>query len=191
MFGWFFLTALYLQEVRGLAALQVGLAFLPASLVQGICSLWVSDRLVLRFGVRPPMVVGLSLAGAGLALLATAPANGDFVLHVLTSMLMLGLGAGIAFNPVLMAATSDVEAHEAGLASGILNTAFMMGGALGLATLVAVSDARTSALLADGADRITALNAGLHAAFVVGALAAFAAAAVGGLLLRLRPTTPA
>ncbi len=184
MFGWFFLTALYLQDVRGLPALEVGLAFLPASLVQGVCSLWVSDRLVMRFGIRPPLVVGLSLAGAGLALLATAPVDGGFAVHVLPSMLMLGLGAGIAFNPVLMAATGDVEPHESGLASGVLNTAFMMGGALGLAALVAVSDARRGALLADGADPVTAFNGGLHAAFAVGALAALVAAAVGGGLLR-------
>jgi len=189
MFGWFFLTALYLQDVRGLPALQVGLAFLPASLVQGVCSLWLSDRLVMRFGVRPPMVAGLSLAGVGLLLLATAPVDGAFALHVLPSMLMLGLGAGIAFNPVLMAATGDVEPEEAGLASGVLNTAFMMGGALGLAALVAVSGARSESLLSDGASRLAALNGGLHAAFVLGALAALAAAAIGGLLLRPKSLT--
>lgn len=189
MFGWFFLTALYLQDVLGLPAFQVGLAFLPASLVQGVCSLWLSDRLVMRFGIKPPMVAGLSLAGAGLVLLATAPTDGAFAVHVLPSMLMLGLGAGVAFNPVLMATTGDVKPHEAGLASGVLNTAFMMGGALGLAALVAVSDARSSAMLGDGVDQVTALNGGLHAAFVIGAVAAFAAAATGGLLLRPQPHT--
>jgi EmrB/QacA subfamily drug resistance transporter len=189
MFGWFFLTALYLQDVRGLPALQVGLAFLPASLVQGVCSLWVSDRLVMRFGIRPPMVAGLGLAGLGLLLLATAPVDGSFATHVLPSMLMLGLGAGVAFNPVLMAATGDVEPSDAGLASGVLNTAFMMGGALGLAALVAVSDTQRERLLADGASPVKAMNGGLHAAFFVGALAAFAAAAVGGLMLR--PASPA
>jgi predicted MFS family arabinose efflux permease len=184
MFGWFFLTALYLQDVRGFEPLAVGLAFLPASLVQGGCSLWVSDRLVMRFGIRSPMVVGLGLAGTGLALLATAPVDGTFVVHVLPSMLLLGLGAGIAFNPVLMAATGDVEPHEAGLASGVLNTAFMLGGALGLAALVAVSDGRRGALLAAGSDQVAALNGGLRAGFLVGALAAFAAAVIARLLLR-------
>jgi EmrB/QacA subfamily drug resistance transporter len=184
MFGWFFLTALHLQDVRGFEPLAVGLAFLPASLVQGVCSLWVSDRLVMRFGIRSPMVVGLGLAGAGLALLATAPADGTFVVHVLPSMLLLGLGAGIAFNPVLMAATGDVEPHEAGLASGVLNTAFMLGGALGLAALVAVSDGRRGALLAAGSDQVAALNGGLRAGFLVGALAAFSAAVIARLLLR-------
>ncbi len=149
-----------------------------------VCSLWVSDRLVMRFGIRSPMVVGLGLAGAGLALLATAPADGTFVVHVLPSMLLLGLGAGIAFNPVLMAATGDVEPHEAGLASGVLNTAFMLGGALGLAALVAVSDGRRGALLAAGSDQVAALSGGLRAGFLVGALAAFGAAVIARLLLR-------
>ena len=99
------------------------------------------------------MVVGLGLAGAGLTLLATAPVDGAFVVPMLPSMLMLGLGAGIAFNPMLMAATGDVEPHETGLASGVVNTAFMMGGALGLAVLVAVSDGRRGALLAAGSVR--------------------------------------
>jgi MFS family permease len=187
MFGWFFLTALYLQDVLSLNPLQIGLAFLPASIVQGVFSLRVSGALVVRFGIRPPLVAGLGLAGAGLALLATAPVGGSFWVHVLPSMLLLGLGAGIAFNPVLLAATGDVEPAEAGLASGIVNTAFMMGGALGLAVLVAVSTARNGALLADGADRLAAFNGGLHAAFVVGAVSAFAAAAIGGILLRPKP----
>jgi EmrB/QacA subfamily drug resistance transporter len=191
MFGWFFLTALYLQDVQALEPFEVGLAFLPASLVQMVCSLWISDRLVIRFGIRSPMVVGLSLAGAGLALLATAPVDGTFAMHVLPSMLMLGLGAGVAFNPVLMAATGDVEPQEAGLASGVLNTAFMMGGALGLAVLVAVSDGRRGALLAAGSDQVGALNGGLRAGFLVGALAAFAAAAIGWLLLNPTPGTDA
>jgi EmrB/QacA subfamily drug resistance transporter len=191
MFGWFFLTALYLQDVLGLEPFEVGLAFLPASLVQMVCSLWISDRLVIRFGIRSPMVVGLSLAGAGLALLATAPVDGTFAMHVLPSMLMLGLGAGVAFNPVLMAATGDVEPQEAGLASGVLNTAFMMGGALGLAVLVAVSDGRRGALLAAGSDQVGALNGGLRAGFLVGALAAFAAATIGWLLLNPTPGTDA
>ena len=104
-------------------------------------------------------------------------------------MLLLGLGAGIAFNPVLMAATGDVEPHEAGLASGVVNTAFMLGGALGLAGLVAVSDGRRGALLASGSDQVGALNGGLHAGFLAGALAAFAAAVVAWLLLRRTRTT--
>ena len=109
------------------------------------------------------------------------------MVHVLPSMILLGIGAGIAFNPVLLAAMGDVEPHESGLASGVVNTAFMMGGALGLAVLVAVSDSRRASLLADGVDAVAALNGGLHVAFAVGAVAAFGAAVIGGVLLRPQP----
>jgi len=187
MFAWFFLAALYLQQVLGYGALEVGLAFVPTSLVMMVCSLKFSDRLVMTFGIRPPLVAGLTLAGLSLALFALAPVDGSFVIHVLPSMLMLGVGAGIAFNPVLLAAMGDVEPHESGLASGLVNTSFMMGGALGLAVLVSISDSRTAALVKGGADQVTALNGGLHAAYVVGAVAAFAAAAVGGIFLRPKP----
>ena len=169
------------------SALEVGLAFVPTSLVMMFCSLQVSDRLVMRFGIRPPLVAGLALAGVSLALFAMAPVDGDFVVHVLPSMVLLGIGAGIAFNPVLLAAMGDVEPHESGLASGVVNTAFMMGGALGLAVLVAVSDSRRATLLADGADQVAALNGGLHVAFAVGAVAAVSAATIGGLFLRPKP----
>ena len=184
MFAWFFLAALYLQDVLDYEALEVGLAFVPTSLVMMFCSLRLSDRLVMRFGLRPPLVVGLTLAGISQALFAMAPVDGSFVVHVLPSMILLGIGAGIAFNPVLLAAMGDVEPHESGLASGVVNTAFMMGGALGLAVLVAVSDSRFAALLADGEDRVAALNGGLNVAFAVGAVFALSAAAIGGILLR-------
>jgi EmrB/QacA subfamily drug resistance transporter len=191
MFAWFFLAALYLQRVLGYSALRVGLAFVPTSLVMMFCSLRLSDRLVMRFGLRPPLTVGLSLAGVSLALFALAPVDAiglsGYCVHVLPSMVLLGIGAGIAFNPVLLAAMGDVEPHESGLASGVVNTSFMMGGALGLAVLVSVSDGRTAHLLRSGHDQVSALNGGLHAAYVVGAVAAFAAAAVGGLFLRPQP----
>ena len=172
MFAWFFLAALYLQQVLGYSALEVGLAFVPTSLVMMVCSLRLSDRLVMCFGIRAPLTVGLALAAASLGLFALAPVDGHFVTDVLPSMVLLGIGAGIAFNPVLLAAMGDVEPHEAGLASGVVNTSFMMGGALGLAVLVAVSDSRTSSLLAAGSDPVEALHGGLQVAFAVGAVAA-------------------
>lgn len=184
MFAWFFLAALYLQQVLGYDALEVGLAFIPTSVVMAWCSLRVSDRLVMRFGIRPPLVVGLALAAVSLALFSRAPVGGSFVVDVLPSMVLLGAGAGIAFNPVLLAAMGDVEPHESGLASGVVNTSFMMGGALGLAVLVSISTARTSSLTDAGAAPLEALNGGLQAAFAVGAGAAALAAVVGGLFLR-------
>ena len=153
MFAWFFLAALYLQQVLGYSALEVGLAFVPTSLVMMFCSLKLSDRLVMAFGIRAPLTVGLALAARRSALFAMAPVDGSFVTDVLPSMVLLGIGAGIAFNPVLLAAMGDVEPHEAGLASGVVNTSFMMGGALGLAVLVAVSDSRTASLAAGGPPR--------------------------------------
>ena len=109
----------------------------------GVLSLGLSAKLVMRFGIRPPLAAGLLLAAAGLALFARAPVDGSFVVDVLPSMILLGLGAGMAFNPVLLAAMSDVEPDEAGLASGVVNTSFMMGGALGLAVLASLAASRT------------------------------------------------
>ncbi|UEP28634.1 MULTISPECIES: DHA2 family efflux MFS transporter permease subunit [unclassified Burkholderia] len=185
MFAWFFLSALYMQRVLGYGPLQVGLAFLPANLIMAAFSLGLSARIVMRFGIRGPIAAGLLIAACGLALFSRAPADGSFVWHVLPGMTLLGIGAGVAFNPVLLAAMSDVDPADSGLASGIVNTAFMMGGALGLAVLASLAAARTEVLTAAHATPLDALNGGYHAAFTVGA--AFAAAAgLLGLALRIR-----
>ena len=184
MFAWFFLSALYLQLVLGYSPLEVGLAFLPGNLIMGAVSVWLSAKLVMRFGLRLPLAAGLGLAGVGLLLFARAPVDGSFVVDVLPSMILLGLGAGMAFNPVLLAAMSDVEPSEAGLASGVVNTAFMMGGAVGLAALASAADARTGTLVESGDGMLSALTGGYHVAFLLGALFAFAAAAIGAAFLR-------
>src|SRR5579883_62063 len=185
MFAWFFLAALYLQLVLGYHPLQVGLAFLPANLIMAVFSLGFSARLVMRFGVKRTLVAGLGLAAIGLLLFVRAPLGGNFLLDVLPNMILLGLGAGIAFNPVLLAAMNDVEPSESGLASGVFNTSFMMGGALGLAILASLAASRTSGLLAGGAAPLAALNGGYHAAFFAGALFAATASALGALFLRM------
>ena len=184
MFAWFFISALYLQLVLGYSPLEVGLAFLPANLIMGAFSLGLSAKLVLRFGIRAPLATGLLVAAAGLVLFARAPVDGSFVVDVLPSMLLLGFGAGMAFNPVLLAAMSEVEPSESGLASGVVNTSFMMGGALGLAILASLAASRSDSLGASGDGPLEALNGGYHAAFLVGALFAVVAAVVGGALLR-------
>ena len=186
MFAWFFLSALYLQLVLGYSPLQVGLAFLPANLIMGVFSLGLSAKLVMRFGIKPPLSLGLLLAAAGLALFVRAPVEGNFLVDVLPSMLLLGFGAGIALNPVLLAAMSDVKPEDAGLASGVVNTAFMMGGALGLAVLASVAAHRTDTLRASGDGVASALTGGYHLAFVVGALFALTASVSGAVLLRTR-----
>jgi EmrB/QacA subfamily drug resistance transporter len=184
MFAWFFLSALYMQLVLGYSPLEVGLAFLPANLIMGALSIGLSARLVMRFGIKLPLATGLGFAAIGLLLFARAPVDGTFVVDVLPAMILLGLGAGMAFNPVLLAAMSDVEPTEAGLASGFVNTSFMMGGALGLAVLASLAASRSHTLLAAGESEAAALTGGYHVAFFVGALFAIAAAAIGGLLLR-------
>ena len=186
MFAWFFISALYMQLVLGYSALQVGLAFLPANLIMAAFSLGLSAKLVMRFGIRVPLAVGLLLAAAGLALFAQAPAEGNFALHVLPGMTLLGVGAGVAFNPVLLAAMSDVAPSESGLASGVVNTSFMMGGALGLAILASLAGARTEHLVASGVDLLVARNGGYHIAFGVGALFAAVAALLSVMLIRVR-----
>jgi EmrB/QacA subfamily drug resistance transporter len=191
MFAWFFLSALYLQLVLGYSPLEVGLAFLPANLIMGAFSLGLSARLVMRFGFRLPLATGLLLAALGLLLFVRAPVDGTFLVDVLPSMILLGFGAGMAFNPVLLAAMSDVRPQESGLASGVVNTAFLMGGALGLAILASLAASRTDTLLDSGDGRLTALTGGYHVAFLVGAAFAVAGATVGAVLLRTRAQAPA
>ncbi|HEY2396827.1 MAG TPA: DHA2 family efflux MFS transporter permease subunit [Rudaea sp.] len=186
MFAWFFLSALYLQVVLGYSPLEVGLAFVPTNLMMAACSLGLSARLVMRFGIKPPLAAGLLCAAVGLLLFALAPADGSFAVDVLPPMLLLGFGAGIAFNPLLMAAMNDVAPSESGLASGIVNTSFMMGGALGLAILASVAGAHTAHLTLLGADHTAALAGGYHAAFLGGALFALLATVAGIALLRTR-----
>jgi MFS family permease len=190
MFAWFFISALYLQLVLGYDALQVGLAFLPSNLIMAALSVGLSAKIVMRFGIRGPLAAGLLTAAVGLALFARAPVDGNFAVDVLPGMLLLGLGAGIAFNPLLLAAMSDVSPTESGLASGVVNTSFMMGGALGLAVLASLAAAQTQSLVAAGADAPFALNGGYHVAFAIGAACAAAAALLGAGLIRVREPAP-
>ncbi len=139
---------------------------------------------MLRFGIRSPLATGMALVAAGLLLFARAPEGGSFLLDVLPAMVVLGIGVGLAFNPVLLAAMSDADPSESGLASGVANTAFMMGGALGLAVLASLAESRTETLRAGGDGPLAALLGGYHAAFVVGAAFAFGASVLGAVLLR-------
>jgi len=182
MFAMFFLSALYLQLVLGYSPLEVGLAFLPANLLMGAMSLGLSAKLVMRFGVRLPLVGGMALVALGLGLFARAPVDGNFLIDVLPSMLILGVGIGMAMNPLLLAAMSDVEPQDAGVASGVVNTSFMLGGALGLAVLASVAAARTG-----DSSSPAALVDGYQAAFVIGTVFALAAGAVAAVFLRGGP----
>jgi EmrB/QacA subfamily drug resistance transporter len=167
MFAWFFLSALYMQTVLGYDPMQIGLAFLPSNLIMAAFSIWLSAKMVMRFGIRMPIVVGMLLSAAGLGLFALWPKDASFMLHVMPGMLLLGIGCGMALNPVMLAAMQDVAPEESGLASGVVNTSFMMGGALGLAILASLSE-----------------RAGYHAAFALAALCALVAAGAAAWLPR-------
>jgi len=190
MFAAFFVSALYLQLVLGYSPLEVGLAYLPSTVIWGAASLFLSDKLVMRFGIKTPLVTGLSFMALGILLFARAPVDGSFAMDILPAMVLQGFGAGIAFNPMLLAAMGDVEPQESGLASGVVNTSFMMGGALGLAALVSLAASRTDSLLASGDGPLVALTGGYHAAFLAGALLAVAAAVIAAALLRPSAAMP-
>ncbi len=169
MFGMFFLGALYLQRVLGYDALEIGLAFLPATLVMGILSLRYSERLIMAFGARTMLFPGLILIAAGLLLFSRAPVHGDYLTNVLPVMLLFGLGIGSSFPSLMTLAMSGATPEDAGLASGLVNTSAQVGGALGLAVLATLSATRTSHLLAGGSSSADALVGGYHLAFVIGA----------------------
>jgi EmrB/QacA subfamily drug resistance transporter len=185
MFSYFFFSALYLQLVLGYSPLEVGLAYLPRTVIWGTSSLVLSDRLVMRFGIKPPLLTGLALMTLALVLLARTPVDGNWAIDILPATIAVGIGAGIAFNPLLLAAMSGVAPEQAGLASGVVNTAFMMGGAVGLAILVSLADRRTGTLRSTGDGALPALNGGYHVGFMVGAVFIVAAAAVAAALLRV------
>jgi MFS family permease len=183
MFAWFFLSALYLQRVLGYSPLEVGFAFLPGTLIWGASSLLLSDKLVMRFGIKPPLLVGMALYAVTLLFFARAPVDGNYFMDVLPGMLLLGIGGGITFNPILLAAMSSVKPTDAGLASGVVNTSFMMGGALGLAILASAAASRTDSLTASGDGPLVALNGGYHLAFLIGAAFAVVAGVVAAAFI--------
>jgi MFS family permease len=183
LFATFFFSALYLQLVLGYSPLKVGLAYLPSTIIWGATSLFLSDKAVMRFGIKPPLVGGLLIMAAGVLLFARAPVDGSYAMDILPTMVLQGFGAGIAFNPILLAAMGDVGPEEAGLASGVVNTAFMMGGALGLAVLASAAATRSDHLEAAGHSAADALNGGYHLAFLLGAGLAVLAAVLGAALL--------
>ena len=133
MFGMFFMGTLYLQRVLGYDAVQTGAAFLPVSVGIGVLSLGFSARLITRLGARAVLLPGLVLLVAGLVLLTGAPVGGDYVTDLLPALVLLGVGAGIAFPALVTLAMSGATAADSGLASGLVNTTQQVGGALGLA----------------------------------------------------------
>jgi len=174
----FFLGSLYLQRVLGYDALQIGLAFLPTTVIMGTLSLRYAERLMMRFGAREVLVPGLALIAIGLVLFSRAPVDGSYLTDVLPVMLVLAVGIGVSFPPLITLAMSGTTPQEAGLASGLVNTAAQVGGALGLAVLATVSASHTESLAAGGQATAAALTEGYHLAFLIAAGLIVAAIAV-------------
>jgi predicted MFS family arabinose efflux permease len=184
MFGMFFLGALYLQRILTYDALQTGLAFLPVTILMGTLSVRYTDRLVMCFGARKLVLGGLALFMAGLVLFARAPVDGDYVIHILPVMVLLGIGAGLCFPALMTLAMSGATPGDAGLASGLINTTAQVGGSLGLAVLATLSASRSEQLIRDGESAAVALTSGYHLAFGIGAGLVVVAIAVAMFVLQ-------
>ena len=182
LFSMFFFISLYMQQVLGYSALEAGLAYLP--LAGGIIvAAGGSAPLVTRFGFKPVLVTGLLVTAAGLLWFTQVDVGGSYVSDLLGPMMLAAVGLGLAFVSMTVAAVSGVEAHEAGLASGLINTSQQIGGALGLAILATVANSTTTDALASGTAMPSALTEGFQAAFVVGAGIAIAGAVLAMVLV--------
>jgi EmrB/QacA subfamily drug resistance transporter len=186
MYASFFIGVLYLQHIRGYGVLQTGVAFLPQTLVIAALSSGVTARIVTRFGPRPPLVAGLVACGIGLVLFAGAGPHASYVSTVLPAFLLFGVGAGLAFMPLLTIAMAHVPVADAGMASGIVNTSLQLSAAMGVAVLGTIATDRTRSLLSQGDGHGAALLGGYHLAFAVGA-AAVAASIVAAIVLLREP----
>jgi EmrB/QacA subfamily drug resistance transporter len=188
MFAVFFFGALEMEQVRGLSPLATGVAFLPMSLMIAALSLGPVALMVGRFGPRPVLIAGISTLIVALTLFATTPSDVPYAPLLLAAFVLMGLGAGSAFVPLLTIAMAEVPPRDAGIASGIMNVSMQLGAALGLALLGALAEHRTAARLADGASHAAAQLSGYHLAFALGA----ATSAIGLVLtlLVLRSPTP-
>jgi len=184
MFGMFFLGALYLERVLGYAPLEIGLAFLPTTVVMGAISLRLTEPLVTRFGAKATMIAGLVLIAAAQLLFARVPVDGSFVTDILPVTLLLGAGAGMAFPALMTLSMSGATPQDAGLASGLVNTTVQVGGALGLAVLATLSATRSDGLVASGHSNAVALTGGYHLAFLIGFALVVAAIVAAFAVLR-------
>ncbi|HZA57869.1 MAG TPA: DHA2 family efflux MFS transporter permease subunit [Solirubrobacterales bacterium] len=169
MFGLFFMGALYMQRVLGYDPLEVGLAFLPATIAMGTMSLKVSDRVNMRFGPKAVLIPALGALAAALLLMARTPVDASFAADLLAPMTLMGIGAGLAFPALMTLAMSGVEMEDSGLASGLVNTSVQVGGAIGLAVLATLATDRTESLTGSGESAASALNGGYHLAYLIGA----------------------
>jgi EmrB/QacA subfamily drug resistance transporter len=186
MFGMFFLGALYMQQILGYTPLQVGLAYLPTTVVMGTMSFRFAAQLNLRFGPQATLVPAMVFVVAGLLLLARTPIDASYITDLLPAMVLIGLGAGLGFPSLMTLAMSGATPSDSGLASGLVNTSVQVGGAIGLAVLATFATERTDGLLADGEPAASALNSGYHLAYLIGAGLVIVAIAIAVSVLRSR-----
>ena len=179
MLGVFFVAVLYLQGVLGYGALGTGVAFLPLSIAIGTLSLGFTARLSARYGARGVLIAGLALVAAGLLWFARAPVDGHYVVDLLPAMLVIGVGAGLAFPTLMTLAMSGATPEDSGLASGLVNTTQQVGGALGISVLATIAAERTG-----GGTGAAALVDGYQFAFLVAAGMLVTAALVALVVLR-------
>jgi EmrB/QacA subfamily drug resistance transporter len=184
MFGTFFLGALYLQRILGYDALEVGLAFLPSTIVMATMSFRFSGRLNMRYGARATLVPSMVAIAAALVLLAQTPVDASYARDVLPAMVLMGVGAGLGFPSLMMLAMSGATPSDSGLASGLVNTSVQVGGAVGLAVLATLATERTEGLLAQGESAAAALNSGFHLAYLIGAALVVVATVAAVVLFR-------
>lgn len=185
-FSWYFGCALYLQLVLDLEPMRVGLAFLPANLLAAVISIAIVPRIVTALGIRRVFLLASLMSALGLLVLARVPPNGCVLTDVLPSMLLLGIGSGMASSPLLLSALGGVSPRDAGVASGVFGTCYTLGGAVGLSVLANIAAARAENLRLAGIPTRMALNSGYHAIFSFAAGLALLAALIGGSLLRLQ-----
>jgi MFS family permease len=185
MFSAFFLGALYLERVLGYNAVDTGLAFLPLTASIAIMSMGLSARAVRRFGALNTLAAGLTGIVGGLLLLASAGVHAAYFPGLFFAFLLLGLGAGASFLPLLTMGMADAPKRDAGLASGIINVSVQLFGAIGLAALGAIATDHTKSLTASGHSLGSALTGGYHLAYLVAAT--FVAIGVGAAFVVLRP----
>ena len=187
MFGMFFLGALYMQRILGYDALEVGLAYLPTTLVMGIMSFRFSAQLNMRYGPKATLIPSMVAIGAGLLLFARTPVDATYVVDLLPPTVLIGLGAGLAFPSLMTLAMSGATPQDSGLASGLVNTSVQVGGAIGLAVLATLASERSDSALAQGESVASALNSGYHLAYLVGAALIGVALVVALWVFRAEP----
>src|SRR5436309_7851126 len=164
-FSMFLMLTLYMQQVLGYSPLKTGVGYLAVA-GGAIVTSAIAAQIVNRIGVKPALVIGMTSLTAGLVYFTQVSVGGSYLGDLLPGFLLVAVGLGFSFVPISIAALAGVQAHEAGLASGLINTSQQIGGALGIAALSTIATSRTSNALADGSTHAQALVDGFHGAFL-------------------------